>query len=62
VRAKACGMMDPDQNYVGVLALVGLVVLVAVLNVWAYRDFKKRKMTRKEAMDEIRDDPHSWWP
>jgi hypothetical protein len=55
-------MMDPDETYVGVVCVAALVVLVGALNVWSYRDLKKRKATMKETMNEIREDPHSWWP
>jgi hypothetical protein len=41
----------------------GMTVLVAALNIWFYRDLKKRGATMKETMNDIRqDDPHSWWP
>jgi hypothetical protein len=62
VRAKRCGMIDPDETYVAVVCVVVLVVLVAALNVWHYRDLKKRKLTRKQLDDELREDTFTWWP
>lgn len=61
MRAKPAGMANPDDNFVIALTLV-VVVLVAALNFWAYRDAKKRNLTMKEAEDELRDDPTIWWP